>query len=53
MKYKLDIVTLDDGSKIYWVMCGAYAVGKFYSIKEAEEWITNNPDWDCTDCTNC
>jgi len=53
MKYKIEVVTISPGYKIYWVMCGAYAVGKFYSLEDAEQWIIDNPDWDCSNCSNC
>jgi hypothetical protein len=53
MKYRLDIVTNNQGVTIYWVLCGAYAVAKFYTLQDAENWIINNPDWDCSKCNNC
>lgn len=53
MKYKIDITINSEGITIYWVLCGAFAVGKFYTLQTAEQWIQNNPDWDCENCYNC
>ena len=51
MKY--DIYIEDNTPIVYWVMCGAFAVSKFYNEQDALNWINNNPDWDCENCFNC
>lgn len=53
MKYTIDIVQTTEGTTKYWVLCGAYAVAEFSTLADAETWIQNNPDWDCSDCYNC
>ena len=53
MKYTIDIIHTTEGDTKYWVLCGAYAVAEFSTLSAAENWIQNNPDWDCDNCYNC
>ena len=53
MKYTINIIHTTQGNILYWVLCGAYAVAEFLTLLEAETWIQNNPDWDCSNCYNC